>query len=139
MERKECLFLARLIGKPLQKFQIENVNIQCLLAKKVDFEVHLSESHLEEYHKVDKEILQQFSSFTLKVKDIRCSITLAQDSSTKWELLNYLEKDYTNEEKNNKWPKWAGIPERSDYIVYYVLHLDIDEVFLSKWGNELGA
>jgi hypothetical protein len=136
-QRKVCFFLEKLIEKLWKKFEIEDVDIQFLLAKKVDFDIRISESHLEEFHKRDKLVLQHFHSFKLKVNDIRSYINLEQKSPVKWKLLNYLEKEYTDEEKK-EWGRplkeyhnpaflhpdeWdaldeyiqTGAPERSDY------------------------
>jgi len=124
VEKKVCFFLSHLFEKLWKKFQIEDIDIQFLLAKKVDFDITLSDSHLEEYHKKDKEVLQQFSGFRLKVNDIRSYISLEQNSAVKWNMINYLEIDDGDEEKK-KFHSPFFIPKRSDYMDSYFLDLDI--------------
>jgi hypothetical protein len=127
VESDVCSFLGQLIEKFWKKFKLRDIEVQCLLAKKMSIDVSMSAGYLREFYEWNRSILENFHSFTLQVKDFYCYFQL-EGSDYRGSLANliYLERDMTESEKYT-----LDIPQRDDYIVYF-LDLNLTEVFLTK-------
>jgi hypothetical protein len=128
VERDVCFFLGQLIEKFWEKFALRDIDIQFLLAKKVSFDISMSEEHLRECHANKQSILENFHSFALEVRGMYCYFQLEGQEVTEIvaNKLIYLEREMTEGEKSI-----LRIPQRDDYLTYF-LDLNLTEVFLTK-------
>jgi len=128
VERDICFFLGQLIEKFWKKFKLRDIDIQFLLAKKVSFDISMSEEHLRECHESKRSILEKFHSFILEVRDVYCYLQLEGQDVLGYitNKLVYLERDMNASEIGI-----LCIPQRADYMSYF-LDLNLTEVFLTK-------